>query len=281
MDYVSRNNERKPPEKRPQYQVCEVTRELQDKETQQSYTLRWVFVWSSDKAQRDAQRRAKALQAGKEALQRIEGLLGKYDYTSRKTIEGRIDKALRKAKAGRYFTYTLAGTDDDQAWVLHWESQQDVVAEATCFDGIALLCTNIPAARLSAGDVMVRYKRQVNVEQSIDFIKSPVHIRPMWLHSPKRLAGLILLIMIAVLVAALLEHQVRRWIAKTGQLVRGLMPEGRDNPYPTARFLLRVFQDYALVIVQRAKRRDELHYPKLRPVQQKIWDIMGLSPLPT
>jgi hypothetical protein len=40
-------------------------------------------------------------------------------------------------------------------------------------------------------------------------------------------------------VAALLEHQVRRWIAKTGKLLKGSMPEGRDNPYPTAKAMLR------------------------------------------
>jgi len=67
----------------------------------------------------------------------------------------------------------------------------------------------------------------VSVEQTIDFIKSPVQIRPMWLHSPNRLAGLTLLVMVAVLVAALLEYQVQRWIAQTARLVHGLRPEGQ------------------------------------------------------
>lgn len=277
VEYASRNDARKPPEKRPKYQVCEVTHELKDEERRTSYTLRWVFTRSSDKADRDSQRRVKALQAGEEALRRIAGLLGRYDYTNQKTIETRIGKALQKAKAQRYFAYTLSGTDEDQSWQLHWTQKRDVTAEAECFDGIALLCTSAPKERLSAGEVMIRYKKQVNVEQSIDFIKSPVQVRPMWLHSPKRLAGLLVFIMVAVLVAALLEHQVRRWIAKTGQLLRGLMPEGRDNPYPTAKAMLRAFRSYALVLVRSGKKCEELHHPKLRPVQQQIWDIIGLS----
>jgi transposase len=281
VDYASRNNARKSPAQRPQYRVCEIAHQLKDGETPPGHTLRWVFVWSSDKAEQDARQRAKALRTGEEALQRIARLLGKYDYTSRQVIEARIDKALQKARAQRYFTYTLLGTDEDQTWELHWERWQSAIAETECFDGIVLLCTNVPIEQLSAGEVMVEYKKQVNVEQSIDFIKSPVQIRPMWLHSPRRLAGLTLLIMIAVLVAALLEYQVRRWIAKMGRLVRGLMPEGRDNPYPTAKAMLRAFQNYALVIVQRGKGREELHHPKLRPVQQQIWDIMELPPLPT
>jgi transposase len=278
-DYVSRNNARKPPEKRPRYQICEVVHELKDDEHGIVYLLRWVFTCSSDKAQRDSQQRVKATQAGEEALRRIASLLGKYDYTSRKTIEARIDKALRKAKGQRYFTYTLRGTDESQDWQLDWEKAQDAITRSERFDGIALLCSNVPGERLTAAEVMTKYKEQVNVEQSVDFIKSPVQVRPMWLHSPKRLAGLLLLIMVAVLVAALLEHQVRRWITRTGKLLKGLMPEGRDNPHPTAKAMLRAFQSYALVIVRRDKSR-QVHYPKLRSVQQQIWDIMELAALP-
>jgi transposase len=279
-EYVSRNNARKAPEKRPQYKVCEVARVLEDSQNPAGHSLRWVFVWSSDKAVRDARQRGKALQAGEEALQRIAHLLGKYDYTSRKTIESRLERDLRKAKASQYFTYKLEGTDQEQDWGLQWTRCQMAITEDEAFDGVTLMCTNVPAERWSAAEVMSKYKEQVHVEQTIDFIKSPVQIRPMWLHSPKRLAGLTLLIMIAVLVAALLEHQVRRWIAKTGNLVQGLRPEGRDDPYPTAKAMLKAFRHYAVVILRSAKRQ-QIRHPKLRSVQQQIWDIMELDPLPS
>jgi len=276
-EYVSRNETRKPVEKRTQYRVCEVEQTLFDERAHKTYALRWVFSWSSRKAEQDANKRYKALEAGEQALRRIAHLLGKYDYTHRAIIQSRIEQALHKAKARSYFHYTLTGTDEDQAWELHWEKQAEVLTRAECFDGVMLLCTNVPAKRLSAGDVMAKYKTQINVEQTIDFIKSPVQIRPMWLHSPRRLAGLTLLIMMAVLVAALLEYQVRHHIAQTGELVHGLMPENRDNPYPTAKKLLQVFQSYALVIVRHPDGHEEIHFPKLRPVQQKIWNIMQLS----
>jgi transposase len=278
--YVSRNNERKAPEQQPQYRVVEVTYTLTDPEHQAGHDLRWLFVWSSDKAAQDARQRAKALQAGETALQRLNRLLGKYDYTDRPTIELRLTKALQQAKASRYFAYTLSGTAEAQDWQLAWQLRPTVITQAEHFDGISLLGTNVPADHWSAGEVMTKYKEQVRVEQTIEFIKNPVQIRPMWLHSPQRLAGLTLLIMIAVLVAALLEQQVRRWIAKTGRLVRGLRPEGRDDPYPTAKALLKAFQHYALVIVHQGQHHQEIHHPKLRPVQQQIWNIMELDPLP-
>ena len=275
--YVSRNQAHQAVEKRTQYQVCEVTYPLWDEEKQKAYPLRWVFSRSSLKAEQDAKQRRQALEAGEQALQRIAGLLGRYDYTRRTVIQSRIERELKKAKAQAYFAITLTGNDEDQAWELGWEKQTDVLTQAACFDGVMLLCTNVPAERLSAGSVMTKYKEQINVEQTIDFIKSPVQIRPMWLHSPRRLAGLTLLIMIAVLVAGLLEYQVRQHIAHTGELVRGLMPENRDNPYPTAKRMLRVFRSYALVIVRYSDGREEVHYPKLRPIQQQIWNIMQLS----
>ncbi len=276
--YVTRNAAHKPVEQRTQYRVCEVAHPLVDADHDKVYSLRWVFSWSSSKAALDARQRGKALAAGEQALQRVTGLLGKYDYKSRKVIESRLEKALRKAQASRYFSFTLHGTDEDQAWELRWARCPTVISQAERFDGIVLLCTTVPVERLSAGAVMIKYKEQVNVEQTIDFIKSPVQIRPMWLHAPRRLAGLTLLIMIAVLVAALLEYHIRRQIAQTGQLLNGLMPENRDNPYPTAAKMLKAFQDYALVIVRHADGHEDVHFPKLRPVQQQIWDLMGLSP---
>ncbi len=102
----------------------------------------------------------------------------------------------------------------------------------------------------------------------------------MWLHSPRRIAGLTLLIMIAVLLASLLEFQVRRHLAATGQLIHGLMPENRDNPFPSATKLLQAFHDYALVIIHHPDGSEEIYSPALRPVQQQIWDILQLALAP-
>jgi transposase len=280
-DYVSRNHARKAPEQRPKYLTCEVGEEVLAPESGQSYPLRWVFSWSSAKGEQDARQRDRALAAGERELKRIAGLIGKYNYTTPKAILARIEGCLGKAKASRYFTYQLVGTEEGHPEALWWEQREETIAEAERFDGIVLLCANVPKERLTAGEVVAKYKEQVGVEQTIDFIKSPVQIRPMWLHSPKRLMGLTLLIMIAVLVAGLLEQQVRRWIARTGELVRGLMPEKRANPHPTAKALLRAFDDYALVLVRGGPGQEAAHYTKLRPVQQQVWDIMGLPALPS
>jgi transposase len=281
VEYTSRNQASKPVEERTQYRVCEVPQPLLDEENKTAYALRWVFSWSSSKAERDAQKHQEILAAGEQALQRIARLLGRYDYKRRDIIQSRIDKALRKAKAASFFRHSLEGTDDDQDWKLHWELCPEAWASAQQRNGMMLICTNVSAECLTKDAVMIKYKQQVHVEQTIDFIKSPVQIRPMWLHLPQRLAGLTLLIMIAVLIAGLIEYQVRRHIAQTGELISGIMPEKRDNPFPTAKKLLQAFQDYTLVVVAHPDGHEEIHYPKLRSVQQHIWNIIQLAFLPS
>jgi transposase len=278
--YTSRNDARKLKEEVSQFQVVEVTGDLVDGETGRAYPLRWIFVHSSHKEQQDAARRATALAAGEAALTQIAARLGKSRYPSPAVVESRLQAALKKAKAQSYYRYTLSVREGSQEWELRWERDKAAIQQAAQFDGVTVLVTNLCPERLSAEGAMRKYREQVCVEQAIDFIKSPVEIRPMWLHKPKRLAGLTLLIMIAVLLAGLLEAQVRQWIGETSCLVTGLKPEGRDNAYPTAKAMLRAFADYTLVVIRQAGGQETVHYPKLRPVQQQIWDILKLPPLP-
>jgi hypothetical protein len=190
VEYVSRNNARKPAEQRPQYRVCEGEHALPAAVTGQVYALRWIFSWSSAKAQQDAEQRAKVLEAGGKGLERSRRLLGKCSYTTRAQIAARVEQTLRNAKAQADLGYSLSEPTAEQGWSWQGEGRQEALAEAACVDGGALLCSNVAPARLSAGAVLVKDKSQVTVEQTIDFIKSPVQIRPLWLHSPQRIAGL-------------------------------------------------------------------------------------------
>src|SRR6266540_597211 len=184
-------------------------------------TWRLLDYLSQNEARKATEKqREKALVAGLAALSRLSGLVGKYHYRKRETITKRVDRDLAKAKASAYFKYTLTGTEGERDWRLQWERDQAAIAEEIKFDGISLMCTNTPESDLSANEVVSKYKEQIKVEQTIDFIKSPVELRPTWLHNPKRIAGLTLLIMIAVLVAMLLEYQVRRLLWGNTHLIK-------------------------------------------------------------
>jgi transposase len=276
VDYVARNAQGKAVQARPQYKVCEVQHDLRDESSGTLYPLRWIFSWSSHKADQDARQRREALEQGEKALQRMARLVGKYDYTQRARILQRIETRLKGVR--EYIQYELSGSEEQPDWHLSWTLNAQAIAEAACLDGIALVCSNVVSSRLSAGEVVKKYKQQVSVEQTIDFIKSPIQIRPMWLQCPQRLAGLTFLIMLAVLIASLIEYRVRQEIAKTQQPLQGLMPENRDTLFPTAEKLLKAFQDYCFVITRLADGSHQVHFPKPRPIQKQILDIFGLLP---
>jgi transposase len=280
LDYLSQNDARKAAAQQPRLRVCEVGYTLYDKQRQTSYRLRWLFVHASRLAEMAERQRQRALQAGQAALLRIKGLLGKYQYRTRAYITRRLEAELQRAKARSYFRYRLSGTDEAGDWQLHWERDETALAEAASFDGVVLLCTNVPAAELTPSAAWRKHKEQIVVEQTIDFIKSPLQLRPTWLHLPRRIAGLTLLVMIAVLLASLLEFEVRRLLRQQQQAIKGLRPEGRRTAAPTAKSLLRAFSDYTLVVVKHADGTEVVHYPKFKHAPQQIWDLLGLPPLP-
>lgn len=280
IDYVSQNNSKKPEQKRPKHRICEVSYLLKSKKGQETFKLRWLFRHSTSLAEASLKKREKALTAGEAAMTRLAGLVGKYHYRERSFIIRQMDEQLRRARAQAFFTYTLTGTDGERDWKLSWKRNDEAIKDDAIFDGITILCTNASPEELPPQIVQQKYKEQIGVEQTIDFIKSPVQIRPLWLHQAKRIVGLTLLIMIAVLIAMLLEFEVRRLLKEKSKKIEGLRPEGRKDPAPTAKSLLRAFSDYAYVVVKYADGNKEIHYPKFKPVPQQIWDLLQLPPLP-
>jgi len=59
--YTPRNAASKSLEQRPQWQVCEVAHELKDPSAGTVYPLRWVFSFSSTKAQQEARQKTQAI----------------------------------------------------------------------------------------------------------------------------------------------------------------------------------------------------------------------------
>jgi hypothetical protein len=59
------------------------------------------------------------------------------------------------------------------------------------------------------------------------------------------------------------------------------MPKNHGNPCPTAEKLFKAFQDYSIAVTRFPDGRHEVHYPKPRPIQRQILDILAtLSPNP-
>jgi hypothetical protein len=66
---------------------------------------------------------------------------------------------------------------------------------------------------LSADELSRAYKRQHLIESRFTDLKGPIRVRPVFLHSNRRIAALLAVISLALLLYGLIERQVRRALA--------------------------------------------------------------------
>ena len=70
-------------------------------------------------------------------------------------------------------------------------------------------CFFIDATQTDA-EIFDRFKARDIVERRIGALKGPIRLQPIYLHSDKRILGLIFITMVAFLVATLIERQLQR-----------------------------------------------------------------------
>ena len=96
----------------------------------------------------------------------------------------------------------------------------------------------------------------------------------MFLKNPDRIAGLLCVLVWALMVLALMERQVRRELG--GEPVYGLYPEDRPSPSPTGPSLIEGLSGLCVVIVHRG---DEVirRLAQPDPVQRRIIQLLGIT----
>ena len=99
-----------------------------------------------------------------------------------------------------------------------------------------MLKTNLPERTHPLAEVLRTYKGQSQVERRFHHLKGPLAVAPMFLKNPDRIAGLLCVLVWALMVLALMERQVRRELK--GEPLYGLYPEGRPSPAPTGPSLI-------------------------------------------
>lgn len=258
------------------YWGLEVPEVLADPEQEGSYPLRRLFVQSVDDRKAARHQRAKDVARARRELQTIRGRLSRPAYRDRSLVERKVAQAV--AKVARYLQVEI--TEGSHPLTLHWHLDHQHLQEDACFDGIYCLLTNQTQAEASSPETFRAYKAQSKVEGRFRVIKHPpLQVRPLWLHQPKRIESLLLVVMVALFLFALIEREARRVVQDTGQVFRGLRPEGRDKVPVTAERLFEVFAPLSLV-KQRLRLGEaivELFTPAtLSPIQAQILDRLKL-----
>jgi transposase len=280
LDYFAESDRKKPLSQRSQYACIPEITDIKETTSGQTYRVRRLFIRSSRKAEQAQAKRERQLAVIRAELTHMQSLMNKYDYTSQERVQARVKKALGRNPSGRYFHVQVkekAPGDLQLTWHLKRKSLE---AEAQ-WDGVYSVLTNLPEVTHSPSAVLEIYKNQHHVEGRFrDLNQLPVRVRPVWLHRPDRIETMIFLIMVAVLLFALLERQVRRTIAQTGQKIRGLMPEQRDTTRPKGARLLKAFNILSVVKLSDGQH-SRLLLSELSSVQRQIIQALDLADLST
>jgi transposase len=244
------------------------------------WSVRHLYVHSSALARRAMARRQTDMAAIEAELQRLQGLVNKYDYKTPEMVTRRVQsKAFKKRPAQQYFTIEVVSHADRPAAPLELRYRVDdaQVQRDAELDGVYLLVAGGKAATLSDAEMMAEWKGQYKVEHSFRLVNQLFLVTPLFLKTPQRIAALVFLVMVGALIAGLIERQVRRALAELQQPLKGLMPEGRDSVRPTVTRLFKAFADYSLVQVKEACGRVvESRFARLNPVQAHILELLGL-----
>jgi len=280
LPYVAQRDAHKPKAQRTIYRGVGHTVPLTDPETGTAYPVRHLHIHSTALAQREARRRQAEMAAIEAEIQRIQGLINKYDYKTPEIIIRRVQqKAFKKRLAQRYFDIQVVEHPDRPEApleLMYTVDRQQAVQDAE-LDGVYLLVAGGPAADLDDASLLQEWKGQYKVEHCFRLTNQVFLVGPLFLKTPRRIVSLIFLIMVGCLVAGLIERQVRRVLAERQAPIKGLMPEGRDHLRPTVPRILKAFAHYSVVHIRRPDGSlVERQFAKLTAVQQQILDVLGL-----
>ncbi len=270
LRYCSERAHRLAPGRRPRFWGAEGTLEVA-LSGQDRVRLRVVYVIGSE--ERDAARksRTKLLAQAEQELETIaRGLHTGGRRQAPAQLSRRVARAVSRGRVGDYLRTEL----NADASELHWSRDEVALAAAERRDGLYALVTNLSTRQASAARVLRLFKEQVIVERAHHFLKGPLVVRPVFLHSNRRAAALISVCAIAVMVYGLVEAEVRRAIAPR-RTIPGLLPEGRAAR-PTAPNIFAIFAGHGF---QRVRSRDgliELPDP-LSPAQKHVFAALGIA----
>jgi transposase len=246
--YSPKSQQKRPPKERDQYQAFETMDTIEGvvdgKKLKLKYRL--IFVWSEAKERQEAATRERHMTKIRTEFETLTRNLNKYSLKTEETIRRRAETARAKYSEGDLFTYTLS-KDRNGQFELNWKIDRKALERRKLLEGVYVLKTSIPKQSCPLAKTLAKYKEQSGVERRIHHLKGPLAVAPMFLKNPERIAGLLCVLVWALMVLSLMERQVRRSLK--GKPMYGLYPENRPSPAPTGPAILDCFSSLCIVIM--------------------------------
>jgi transposase len=276
VDYFPQSQANLPADERDKYEAAETRAVLEGIVDERTIRVKYrlIFVWSEAKAQQEAKTRERHVAKIREEFAAIERNLNKYSLTTQEKVLGRLESAKAKYSEGSLFDYQLTKTKKGSLH-LTWKINAQKLQRLKQLEGVYVLKTNLSVKRCPTAKALSTYKEQSQVERRFHHLKGPLAVAPMFLQKPERMAGLLCILVWALMVMALMERQTRRNLK--GKPMYGLYPENRPSPAPTGPAILRCFSTLCIVIVkEHGKISRRLAEPDA--TQRKLLNLLGIPP---
>jgi len=286
---LSRKNHRKPDSKLDRYYVAEG-----DHETSSGYRLHWIR--STQKAEQDAETRARRIQRALDELRRIQTKVNTYNLKQRKQIAERVESILKKEHCQRVITYEIHVTREyeriyqqkgrptknspykiswKQVFSISFSVDKDAVSEEEKTDGVFPLITNLDSKTYFAKKVLEIYKFQPFLEKRHSQIKTYQKIAPVYLKKAERVVAFLHIHVMALMVASLIERKLRLAMRKKGITSLPIYPENRASASPTIFDIVRLFKNVERYEVVAGD--DTMIFPaELTNTQREVLNLLGV-----
>ena len=268
LRYVCERQQQLPAQLRTRYRGALTDWQVKDPETSDIHNFRVAYIHSSEEQRETAAARERALRKAEEQLARVKrGLGGRY-YKTQQQVDKRLAQIIATNIQGLISATTAT---HEGKLTLTWQRNQQAITQAAQTDGIYALATNIPGARLTAGQVLCTYKGQQIVERRHRDYKQTLKVRPIFLHNDDRIYALTSIVGIALLIFGLIETELRKHL-DPDELLPGLLPEGRAAK-PTGRNVLSTFQGLGLTYT-----RTGIELDRLTHTQRRVLQLLQITP---
>jgi transposase len=261
--------------------------------------FRIVWVHSTSKAARDEHIRRSKIEAGVAAIDALNDKLAgpKTRLKTRAAVEAAVTTALAETNSARWLQVTVTETEHETfrqekrgrpgantrfrrtvraRYTLTSRSRDDTIAYDAASDGCFPLITNDPAERLPDAQVLVAYRYQPNLERRHHLLKSVQDADPLWLRDPARIEAIFCCQFLALLVAALIEREIRNAMRAADTNDIPLYPELRACEAPSAERILTVFTDLTRHELHRDGKLLQTFEVELTPLQHQILDLLAV-----
>ena len=263
----------------------------------EGYRILWVH--STAKAGRDAASRMARTEAGIAAIDSLDAKLAgpRNRLKTRLAVTQAATVALAQARADRWVTFTIgetttktykqagpgrpgATTNYREILTTRYTLTADINLDRIAYDAASDGCFPLITCdqQLDDAAVLAAYRYQPNLERRHHLLKSVQDAAPVLLHSPARIEALFCCQFLALLLAALIERELRKGMTRAALDTIELYPELRSCSAPSTERILEIFATTARHHLYHDGALVKTFQPELTPQQQHVLDLLGLPP---